>query len=92
MNDKIVEFISNIDSFDYDDFYNNSSIDSTLDLKHNLLDYDISWLDELEEYLPFVNNIIYLDYTNTNNSIVLKSYENRFIKTAAFSIRCVKDY
>ena len=81
MNDKIVEFISNIDSFDYDDFYNNSSIDSTLDLKHNLLDYDISWLDELEEYLPFVNNIIYLDYTNTNNSIVLKSYENRFIKT-----------
>ena len=81
MNDKVVEFISNIDSSDYEDFYNNSSIESSLNLKQNLLDYDLSWLDELEEYLPFINNIIYLDYTNTNSDIVLKSYENRFIKT-----------
>lgn len=81
MNDKIIEFISNVDSSDYEDFYNNSSINSDLNIKHHLLDYDLSWLDELEEYLPFVNNIIYLDYTNTNTNIVLKSYENRFIKT-----------
>ena len=81
MNDKVVEFISNIDSSDYEDFYNNSSIESSLNIKQNLLDYDLSWLDELEEYLPFINNIIYLDYTNTNSNIVLKSYENRFIKT-----------
>lgn len=81
MNDKIIEFISNVDSSNYEEFYNNSKLDSILNLKQNLLDYDISWLDELEEYLPFVNNIIYLDYTNTNTNIVLKSYENRFIKT-----------
>lgn len=81
LNDKIIEFISNIDSSDYESFYNNSSIECNLNLKQNLLDYDISWLDELEEYLPFLNNIIYLDYTNTNTDIVLKSYENRFVKT-----------
>lgn len=81
MNDKIVEFISDINLSNYDEFADNSSINSSLTLDMQLSDYDFSWLDIVEEYLPFVNNIIYLDYTNTNSNVVLKSYENKFIKT-----------
>lgn len=84
MNDKIVEFISDIDVSDFDIFTNNSNVSTSLSLDMQLSDYNCSWLDSLEEYLPFISNIVTVDYTNSK--IVLKSYENRFIKTLIYKL------
>lgn len=84
MNDKIVEFISDVDISDFDAFEENLNLDTSLSLDMQLNDYNCSWLDSLEEYLPFISNIVTIDYTNSN--IVLKSYENRFIKTLIYML------
>lgn len=81
MNNKIVEYISDIDNVLYDKFIDNSNIEL---LEYNLNDYDYSWLDSLEEYLPFLNNIVTKNYAKSN--VILKSYENRFIKTLIYQI------
>lgn len=87
MNDKLVEFFSNIDSTKYDEFIENLKINSSLILNKQLKDYDYSWINKLEEYLPFVSNIINLDYTNSFSNVVLKSYENKFIKTLLYKLK-----
>ena len=68
MNNKIIEFINDIDNASYEKFIDNSNIE---DINYNLNTYDSSWLDSLEEYLPFLNNIVTKNYTNTN--VILKS-------------------
>lgn len=90
MNDKIVELISEIDSNDYDEFTNSASINSEITLNEEISALDYSIINEIEKYLPFISNIVNLDYTNIdNNPVVLKSYENKFIKTLIFSIKDV---
>lgn len=86
MDDKIIEFISNIDCQKFDEFISNSSINSSIVLDTELYNYDSSWLTSVEEYLPFINNIVYTDYLNSDNKIVLKSYENKFIKTLIYRL------
>ena len=42
--------------------------------------------------MPFISNIVNFDYTNIdNNVVVLKSYENKFIKTLIFNIKDILD-
>lgn len=85
MNDRIVEFISDIDSTSYDEYVSRASIDSKLTID-NMYDYDYSWLTELEEYIPFISNIVNQDYSNTDETVI-KSYENRFIRTLVLKIK-----
>lgn len=86
MNDEIVEFISNVDSTSFDTFKNNSNIECDYNIDSNIFDYNCNWLSQIEEYLPFITYVVNLDYTNNNNSIVLKSYENRVIKTLIYRL------
>ena len=86
MNEEIIEFMSNIDSNSFEDFINNSNIDTEVALNTELCNYDFSWLDEIEEKLPFISNIINLDYTNGKSKVILKSYENRFVKTVLYRL------
>ena len=85
MNDKIVEYISDIDSTSFDDFLSRSNIDSKLIIDSDF-DYDISWLTEVEEYLPFISNIVNQDYSTTDDSVI-KSYENRFVRTLVIKLK-----
>lgn len=86
MNDEIVEFISNVDSTSFDTFSNNSNIECNYNIGNSITDYNSNWLSQIEEYLPFISYVVNLDYTNNNNSIVLKSYENRVIKTLIYRL------
>lgn len=81
MDNKIIEYISDIDNTSYEKFKENSNIEK---MEYSFNDYDISWLDSLEEYLPFLNNIVTKNYAKSN--VILKSYENRFIKTLIYQI------
>ena len=81
MNNKIVEYINDIDNNSYEKFRDNSYIEN---LEYSFNDYDSSWLDSIEEYLPFLNNIVTKNYAKSN--VILKSYENRFIKTLIYQI------
>lgn len=85
MNDKIIEFISNIDSNQYDEYANNVSIDSKLEIDDEINKYDYSWLNQVEKYLPFLNTIVNGKYLSMDPN-VLKSYENRFIKTLIYRL------
>ena len=85
MNDKIVEFVSDIDSASFDEFLSRSNIDSKLVID-NMFDYDYSWLTEVEEYLPFIANIVNQDYSMTDDNVI-KSYENRFIRTLVLKLK-----
>ena len=85
MNDKIVELISSIDSTSFDDYVRRANIDSKLTID-NVRDYDYTWLTEIEEYLPFVSNIVNQDYSNTDMTVI-KSYENRFIRTLILKLK-----
>lgn len=87
MNDELVEFISNINSTEYDEFIKNAKKNSSLVINEQLKDYDYSWINKLEEYLPFISNIVNLDYTDSFSNTVLKSYENRFIKSLLFRLK-----
>lgn len=86
MNDKIVEFISDIDSSIFDLYALNAHIDSQVDIDSETKEYDYSWLNQVEKYLPFVSNIVNMDYTNADIHVIL-SYENRFIRTLIFRLR-----
>lgn len=83
MNDKIVEFISGLDFHSYDEFNNMVSIESSIDLDGEIENYDFSWINEVEKYLPFITNIVNYDYSNIK---VLVTYENRFIKTLIYRL------
>ena len=85
MNDKIVEYISEIDSTSFDEFLSRSNIDSKLIIDSDF-DYDFSWLPEVEEYLPFIANIVNQDYSATDDSVI-KSYENRFVRTLVIKLK-----
>ena len=88
MNNKIVEFISDIDSTSYDEFKKNAVITSDIKINNEINDLDYSILNDIEKYIPFISNIVNLDYTNSlENKIVLKSYENKFIKTLIIRLR-----
>ena len=80
MNDKIVELISDIDSSSFDQFKDSVSINTSLDLDTKNLSYDYSWLNQIEQYLPFVSNIVSMDFSHADISVIT-SYENRLIKT-----------
>lgn len=83
MNDKIVSFISSLDLSSYDNFINEAKVDSSIILDDEINDYDFSWLNEVEKYLPFISNIVNFDYREIR---VLRSYENRFIKTLIYRL------
>lgn len=80
MNDKLIEFISDVDSSTLDDYLSNINVTSSLDIMDEVNDYDYSWLNQVEQYIPFLNKICTASYKNTDMNVLL-SYENRFIKT-----------
>jgi len=88
MNTKIVEFISDIDSTSYDEFKENATYTSDIKINNEINNLDYTILNDMEKYIPFISNIINSDYTNSlGNKIVLKSYENKFIKTLVFKLK-----
>ena len=58
MNDNVVEFISSIETNTYDEFLNNATIESSYTIDCDINDYDYSWLNQVEQYIPFISNII----------------------------------
>lgn len=88
MNSKIVGFISDIDSTSYEEFRDNATYTSDIKINNEINDLDYTILNDMEKYIPFISNIINSDYTNSlGNKIVLKSYENKFIKTLVFKLK-----
>lgn len=86
MNDKILEFVTSLDTDSFDDFSTSSCVDSQIGLDDEINDYDYSWLKQVEESLPFISNIVHAKYGHGDNH-VLKSYENRFIKTLLYRLK-----
>lgn len=80
MDDKLVEFITNIDSSSYKEYEENVNITSSIDLSNELNEYDYSWLNQIEQYLPFITKICDTSISDVD-STVITSYENRFIRT-----------
>lgn len=86
MNDKILEFITELDSSSYDEFISSTNIESTMRLDDEINDYNYSWLNQVEQYLPFISNIVNAKHGYGDN-YVLTSYENRFIKTLLYRLK-----
>lgn len=86
MNDKILEFITELDSSSYEEFILNANIESKMQLDDEINDYNYSWLNQVEQYLPFISNIVNAKHGYGDN-YVLKSYENRFIKTLLYRLK-----
>ncbi len=84
MNDNVVEFISSIETNTYDEFLNNATIESSYTIDCDINDYDYSWLNQVEQYIPFISNIV--NDTNLPNNSIIVTYENRFIKTLIYSL------
>lgn len=84
MNDNVVEFISSIETNTYDEFLNNATIESSYVVDCDINDYDYSWLNQVEQYIPFISNIV--NDTNLPNNSIIVTYENRFIKTLIYSL------
>lgn len=82
MNDKMVDLMS-IPDDNYDSFIK----DAKMDVKGQISskDYDYSWLNQVEQYLPFVSNIVNFDYSEADQDVET-SYENRFIKTLLYRL------
>lgn len=53
MNDKILEFITELDSSSYDEFISNTNIESTMRLDDEINDYNYSWLNSGESIPTF---------------------------------------
>lgn len=80
MDDKIIGFITNVDSSSYKEYEENIDITSSIDLSTELNEYDYSWVNQIEQYLPFITKICNTEVNNMDKN-VLTSYENRFIRT-----------
>lgn len=80
MNDKIIEFVTSIDTSSYKEYEENMNITNSLDLSTELSEYDYSWVNQIEQYLPFITKICNTKGSSMDSS-VLTSYENRFIRT-----------
>ncbi len=85
MHDKIIEFVSTIDETSYDEFVNNAKYDSDLNLDGSYINYDYSWLNQVEKYLPFISNIISTDF-NTYDEDIQTSYEILFVRTLVYQL------
>lgn len=86
MNDKILEFITELDSSSYDEFVSCADIESSMRLDDEINDYNYSWLNQVEQYLPFISNIVHAKHGYGDN-YVLTSYENRFVKTLLYRLK-----
>ncbi len=82
MNDKIVDLMS-ITTDNYDSFMRHANVDTSFSLTAG--DYDYSWLSQVEQYLPFISNIVNFDYSEADQDVET-SYENRFIKTLLYRL------
>ncbi len=85
MNDRIIEFISNLDTDSFETYLANAKIDRSYNLAINQKEYDYSWLNQFEQYLPFLTNILSMDFSKADPSVI-ESYENRFIRTLVYRI------
>ncbi len=85
MNDRVLELVTGLDIDCLDEFISGTTVESSMHLDDEINDYDYSWLNQVEQYLPFVSNIV--NTKEYGDHYVLQSYENRFIKTLLYRLQ-----
>lgn len=82
MNKEWLECLMEMPILDYENFKENSKIETSLEISQKFETVDYSWLSVVEKYLPFLRNTLEIAAPLLGDSDeAKKNYENRFLYT-----------